>query len=308
MRRSLLIIALWVLVVMPAAASARSGETVSLGGKRAVMWSAVAPAPAKQPVIIFSHGFRGNPRQSGFLLEALAAAGYLVLAPYHQDARERGDGAGRLARLQEKFRKPEKWSDQTYRDRAEDIRQLVAALQTDPRFRDQADLGHLGLVGHSLGGYTVLGLAGAWPDWRLNGVRAVLALSPYTQPFLTHRTLGGLTAPVMYQGGAFDFGITPALRRPQGAYDRTRPPKYYVEFSGAGHLAWTDLRTSQHQQIIAYSRAFLDHYVKGLPAAKALTQRQQGVAVWRYDSELGSGNAATGLSSEQPSRARRLRP
>ena len=32
------------------------------------------------------------------------------------------------------------------------------------------------LAGHSLGGYTVLALAGAWPSWKLANVRAVLAL------------------------------------------------------------------------------------------------------------------------------------
>lgn len=106
---------------------------------------------------------------------------------------------------------------------------------------------------------------------------------------VVHRTLGGLTAPVMYQGGTLDFGVTPALRKPLGAYDQTPPPKYYVEFAKAGHLAWSDLRPAAHEEIIAYSLAFLDHYVRGLPASPTLTQALPGVAALRYNSELGTG-------------------
>jgi predicted dienelactone hydrolase len=58
------------------------------------------------------------------------------------------------------------------------------------------DWQRFGLIGHSLGGYTVLGLGGVWPSWKLDGVKAVLALSPYVQPFLVRRTPAGLGAPI----------------------------------------------------------------------------------------------------------------
>jgi predicted dienelactone hydrolase len=307
MRRCLLISMIWLLVVMPAGGSDLKGEAVRLGGMNVVVWSTDVPVPATKPVIIFSHGFHGSATQSRFLMEALAAHGYLVFALNHHDATGRSGESSRLTRPEEPFRKPEGWSDKTYRDRAEDVRNLVAAIKADERFRDQADLQHMGLVGHSLGGYTVMGLGGAWPGWKLDGIRAVLALSPYSQPFLTHQTLGGLTAPVMYQGGTRDFGITPALHKSQGAYDQTPAPKYFVEFQGAGHLAWTDLRSSSHELIIAYSLAFLDHYVKGLPALPALTQTRPGVAALRYDSELGTSGAATGQERARQSLRERLR-
>jgi pimeloyl-ACP methyl ester carboxylesterase len=79
----------------------------------------------------------------------------------------------------------------------------------------------------------------------------VLALSPYVQPLLVRRTLAGLDAPVMYQGGTLDFGITPALHNATGAYNLSPTPKYYVELKGADHLAWTDLRRTFHDPIAA---------------------------------------------------------
>ena len=48
---------------------------------------------------------------------------------------------------------------------------------------------------------------------RSNSASALLALSPYVQPFLVRGTPAGLGAPVMYHGGTLDFGITPALHR-----------------------------------------------------------------------------------------------
>ena len=164
-------------------------------------------------------------------------------------------------------------------------------MKEDPRWEARIDPSRLGLVGHSLGGYTVLALGGAWPGQKLDGVKAVLALSPYAQAFLSHDTLSGLAVPVMFQGGTRDLGITPAVKRAGGAYDRSPAPKYFVEFAGAGHLAWTDLRRDFQPAIIASSVAFLDHYVKGAPADPRLTQAGVGVATLRHASELGSSGA-----------------
>ena len=45
------------------------------------------------------------------------------------------------------------------------------------------------LVGHSLGGYTVLGVGGGWAHWKDPRVKAILALSPYAAPFINKETL-----------------------------------------------------------------------------------------------------------------------
>jgi len=263
-------------------------QSVKLAGMDVTVWSQERPAATPLPVIVFSHGFHGCATQSRFLMDALAAAGYIVFAPNHRDATCSGGGASWSEKSAVPFRDPAQWSDSSYRDRANDIRRLIDAIAADPRFRSRADVSRLALAGHSLGGYTVLGLAGAWSSWTLPGVKAVLALSPYTQPFVAQKTLAGLGVPVMYQGGTRDLGVTPTLHKSMGAYDQSPAPKYYVEFDGAGHFAWTDVGlTSAHADIIAYSVAFLDLYVKREPVDPRLTQVLPGVAVLRYASELG---------------------
>lgn len=211
------------------AAGTVSEQGVRLGRLDAVIWLPPDAAGGKLPVLLFSHGFHGCATQSRFLMEAFARAGYLVAAPNHRDATCHGGAQGCGDRPAVPFKQPELWNADSYRDRADDLRSLLDALRADPRFAPRADFSRIGLVGHSLGGYTVLGLAGAWPGWKLDGVRAVLALSPYSQPFVQHHTLGGLDAPVMYQGGTRDFGVTPTLHKSAGAYDQSPAPKYYVE-------------------------------------------------------------------------------
>jgi predicted dienelactone hydrolase len=287
MRRAVALAA--VLFAAIAAHAARAAEQViALAGLSVTAWAPDTAPAAKAPVIIFSHGFHGCATQSRFLMKALAGAGYVVFAPNHHDATCDGGDQHWRDKSEVPFGDVGAWTDTSYRDRGDDIRRLIDALKNDEHWRDRLDWSRLGLAGHSLGGYTVLALAGGWPRWRLDGVKAVLALSPYAQPCLKQRTLGGLAAPVMYQGGTLDVGITPWLRKSTGAYDQSPSPKYFVEFAHASHFAWTDFGRVAHDAIIEYSLAFLDHYVRGAPAAPILSGGGAGVADYRYASELGS--------------------
>lgn len=261
-----------------------AGERFFIAGLDVTVWRPDESTPAALPIVVFSHGFHGCATQSRFLMTALAAAGYVVVAPNHRDATCNGGNSRWLDRSEQRFGNPETWDETSFRDRADDIICLVAALKAEPAWRNLINWQHFGLVGHSLGGYTVLGLGGTWHGWKLDGVKAVLALSPYVQPFLVRQTLAGLDAPVMYQGGTLDFGITPALQKAMGAYDLSPSPKYYVELKGAGHFAWTDLRATFHDPIVAYSLAFLDRYARGSAPTPQLTEATSAVAILRYDS------------------------
>lgn len=241
------------------------------------------------PLVLFSHGFGGCAQQSATLTQALADRGYAVLAPDHKDhacERWKGGLAGRLlagrSRPEEPFRDPEKWTGANYQDRRADMEALLDYALTHAPYKDALDPGHVAVMGHSLGGYTALALGGAWKSWRDPRIKAVAALSPYAAPFVAHKSLGDIAIPVMFQTGTRDFGIGPVLLK-QGGYDMARPPKYLVEFDGAGHFAWTEVNPRYQDQIAAYAIAFLDRELMHRPAPMLDGKGGAQVAEYRHD-------------------------
>jgi dienelactone hydrolase len=229
------------------------------------------------PLVVFSHGFGGCGIQSVFFTEELARQGYIVVAPDHHDAlcSVTGTGTLRLVSSEESFLRPERWTDKTHVDRRDDLRDVINWSLKDRRFRDAIAPDRIAGVGHSVGGYVVLGMAGGWSSWRDDRLRAALLFSPFVAPFLVHKRIEAVDLPKMYQGAQGDWGITPSLRRRSGAYARSKSPKYYVELKRGNHFVWTNLqcwdlmpaecrrKTSEARLITEYGIAFLDRYLKG---------------------------------------------
>src|SRR4051812_6569576 len=129
-------------------------QSTRIAGRDVVVW---APAtPGLRPLVIFSHGFGGCATQSRFLTAGLAQHGYFVVAPNHKDAGCRGAKRGGSMRPDVPFRTPERWTDQSYEDRRDDVRAIVAALADSTALRGRIDFTRVAVAGHSLGGYTVM--------------------------------------------------------------------------------------------------------------------------------------------------------
>jgi predicted dienelactone hydrolase len=238
---------------------------------------------ARAPLVVFSHGDLGCGLQSVTFTEELARHGYVVAAPDHADAALCHTIAAAKGvkpppqRAQPAILKPEAWSDASRVDRRQDVEAVITTLLGDREFSAVIDPQRIGLAGHSLGGYTVVGLSGGWPSWRDDRVRAVLALSPYVMPFQVKGTLGEVRIPIMYQGGTLDVGITPFLTGSNGAFATAKSPAYLVILPAAGHFAWVNCghehttrscleHVASARLVAAYGIAFFERYLKGLPA------------------------------------------
>jgi predicted dienelactone hydrolase len=109
-----------------------------------------APLSAHQhlyPLILMSHGTGGNADNMDWIAAPLAARGYIVAATDHP-----GNHA----------LEPLTWDGFTlWWERATDITDVLDALLADPVLATHIDRDRIGALGFSLGGYTVLELAGA---------------------------------------------------------------------------------------------------------------------------------------------------
>jgi predicted dienelactone hydrolase len=287
-------VAVWYPAALPEQAPARAG-----GGFAARVARDAPPAPCpRAPLVLFSHGWGGCALQSSFLTEELARHGYVVAAPDHADAVCAIDGdelnLGNL-RIDRSFLDPGRWTDRSEIGRLHDLQAVIRRVAADPQLARVTDTSRIGAVGHSLGGYAVLGMAGGWPAWKTPQVKAVLALSPYVAPFIAHGTLARLQVPVMYQGAVLDWGITPSLEGPTGAYALTAPPRYFVKLNGGTHFEWTNLVCSGQPDAAAclkarpnahlitrYGIEFLDLYLKDQPGT-ALTSQGSGLNAYRFE-------------------------
>ncbi|QCP48843.1 dienelactone hydrolase [Trinickia violacea] len=112
----------------------------------------VPPVPDNRfPVVLISHGRGGGPFSHRELATALARAGFIVVLPTHL-----GDASGYP-------RAPSQ--AQILIDRPRQAEAALNAVLADPRFSASADVGRIGMIGYSAGGYTALILAGAKPDF-----------------------------------------------------------------------------------------------------------------------------------------------
>ncbi|QDU30408.1 Alpha/beta hydrolase family protein [Anatilimnocola aggregata] len=249
-------------------------------------------SPAKHALILFSHGFLGSADQSIFLLEGLARKGYMVAAIAHADG---------LLNKREKpltvpnFADARSWNEDKFRDRREDVVALLDHLlaannQADDDLHQRIDSAAIGISGHSLGGYTSLGLIGAWEKSRDPRIKAAVALSAYTLPYHSQGNIGEVKTPVMLQGGTLDWGITPLL---PGVYKKLAGPKYYLVLKNETHLGWTNFislgKTTTEcvaggnaELMLGYTAAFFDRHLRGADECPLLDRKHDRLSSYEF--------------------------
>lgn len=112
----------------------------------------LAMAPGARPVVLLSHGTGGTATGFGWLGIRLAARGYLAVGVDHH-----GNTANEPYRAE---------GFMAWWERARDLSVALDRLAADPLFGPATDFGRVFAAGFSLGGYTVLALAGAITDVR----------------------------------------------------------------------------------------------------------------------------------------------
>lgn len=139
----------------PAAATAVKEETIFGGAPEQEIFSPITVAPdaaiattsVKYPLILLSHGTGGSSVQMMWLGYYLAAHGYIVAAVNHH-----GNTSAERERTAQGFL--------LYWERASDLTAVLDKVLADPIFGAHIDRDRIGAAGFSLGGYTVISIAG----------------------------------------------------------------------------------------------------------------------------------------------------
>lgn len=104
------------------------------------------PSAGQHPLLLLSHGYGGNWRNQAWLADAMAAQGYIVIAPDHPGTTTQDLTAVHAQQL---------WL------RPQDLKTALDMITANPALAGRVDQNRIAAVGHSLGGWTVMELAGA---------------------------------------------------------------------------------------------------------------------------------------------------
>ena len=203
--------------------AAEGGTRMLVGDSRLFQGTAgMMDAPAadgRHPLVLISHGSGGSIRTLGWIASHLAAAGFIVAGPDHPGTTTGDSTPADTIRL---------W------ERPADLSAVLTALLADPVWGAHIDDRRIGAMGFSLGGYTVMAIAGVRVDreayasyceenptqpdcvWFASGsvdmravdraafeessqdprVNAVVAIDPSVVHAYTPESLGGIAVPV----------------------------------------------------------------------------------------------------------------
>jgi predicted dienelactone hydrolase len=246
---------------------------------RSVPTTVYFPQPAdsgwdgvRWPVVVLSHGLGGTRASYVYLAEHLAGHGYVVLVPAHVGsnytavtglAADLGITVGEALTI---IRLDEAEWEARPADVAFLLDQSVEWDLTDPQLHDRLDLAHLGVTGHSYGGYTSLACGGARPklsscelaDFADARIGAAVPLSSQgiggTGGFV-QESFETVAIPMLIMVGSLDYGAEgqpPLWRREAFEY---MPPgdKHFLLLENATHMDFgngTDPSQVQTQRFV----------------------------------------------------------
>ncbi len=255
-----------------------TSESVQIpNGPKVAVWvpSGVSHASSCSfPLLLFSHGLGSCGTSYSGLTQAFANAGFIVVAPDHADCKT-GIDLGQI------LTNPDSWTDANYANRRDDMRKALDWATSQAWFASAVDTSRIGAMGHSLGGYTSLGLAGAWPSWYDPRIKAVLAMAPHVAPYLADREIANVRVPIMFQGATGDFLITPFLTGSNGGFALATAEKYLVMLNGGSHSSWATSSGTEAQLIRDYGIAFFRKHLLGENPAR-LKSKDPALSDYQY--------------------------
>lgn len=267
----------------------------------------VKKANAPYPLILFLHGDLTCGTQSLFLTEYIAKKGYIVAAPDFLDnvticRSADGEKSARALDILRELRTIKNADsnnvlsmlsvNQRVPGASRIIDELIKFNRTQGHILFNAiDENTIGLIGHSYGGISILGLIGAYPNNQYydKRIKATVILSGGVFPFQDN--LSNITLPLMVMQGddKDDLDLVANIPRKK-VYDDARGPKFFLKLLGGDHgsfyngvcASYTSTNACQQsngfaQVINTYSVAFFNLYLKNDTTEQATLQQSNAL-------------------------------
>ncbi len=238
---------------------------------RVVLYQPQQWRPGKTPVVVGSHGLASNPEHFELQARHLASYGYVVALVEHPGSNNQ--------QLQDLFAGYTRdfFAIAEFIDRPLDISYVLDELErrNQSQFQGRLNLQEVGVMGHSLGGYTALALAGARIDFEQleqdchptlaipnislvlqclalelprqeynlqdDRIKAVLAINPVAGSIFGAEGLSQMNIPVAMGAGSLDLA-TPAVLEQLRAFTLLGTPNKYLGLAeGQAHINFSRL-------------------------------------------------------------------
>lgn len=249
--------------------SATSGKVEKAGNNPAFEGVFVTrnaqPASGPHPLLVISHGYNGNWKNLAWIAQIMAMQGYIVAAPDHPGTTTFNQDPDEARKL---------WQ------RPRDLTRVINFITDASQLIGKTDNDRIAALGHSLGGWTVLSLAGAQFDpvqfihdcqpqpqrgdcvlinklgidsvqtrkalsanYRDARINAIVSLDLGLAPGFTHQSLSQIDIPVLILAAQMDnVARLPAIQESGYLAAWIKPQwRTYEVISGATHFSFMQL-------------------------------------------------------------------